>query len=261
MVSPLPGINIAFNITNFPTGIGNGLVSVLGAAGPQNNAAPADLPETKLASSLFDTTKSSTQLPNAERRYVLDNTNTTINNNPMGSFIFRFGFRNTSASDINRLRFRVDNLSVPCGQPSPAAATALVGSGNARNLSQTSPNCQGTDNKTAVLKMLNMPTEFVAPENGSPSIVRGSVIEDTDGTQMAPNGGGVNNSLVRTGAEPGSLTGEFTTVVPGGSPGPKFFIGFRMGVVKGGSFRFLFQPEGSSGTPLPSPTVSPEISK
>ncbi|HKO97004.1 MAG TPA: Ig-like domain-containing protein [Pyrinomonadaceae bacterium] len=259
MVSPVPGINIAFSITNFATGLGNGLVSVLGAAGPQNNAAPADLPETRLQSSLFDLTKTSTQLPNAERRYVIDNTNTTINNNPIGSFIFRFGFRNTSTStDINRLRFRVDNLSVPCGQASPAPATAVVGSGNARNLSQTAPNCQGTDNKTAVLKMLNLATELVSPENGPAAIVRGSVIEDTnEGTQLAPNGGGVNNSLVRTGSEPGSLTGEFTTVVPAGSPGPKFFIGFRMGVVKGGSFRFLFQPEGSSGTPEPSPTVAP----
>ncbi len=259
MVSPVPGINIAFNITNFATGATNGLVSVLGAAGPQNNAAPADLPETQLQSSLFDPTRTSAQLPNAERRYVLDNTYTTINNNPMGSFIFRFGFRNMSAgSDINRLRFRVDNLSVPCGQPSPSPATALVGSGNARNLSQTAPNCQGTDNKTAVLKMLNMATELVAPEIGPASIVRGSVIEDAGkGDQLAPNGGGVNNSLVRTGPEQGSLTGEFTTVVPAGSPGPRFFIGFRMGVVKGGSFRFLFQPEGSSETPLPSPTVAP----
>ncbi|HKO99492.1 MAG TPA: choice-of-anchor Q domain-containing protein [Pyrinomonadaceae bacterium] len=256
MVSPVPGVNIAFNITNFPTGLTPGLVSVLGAAGPQNNAAPADLPETRLQSSLFDLTKTSTQLPNAERRYVIDTANTIINNNPMGSFIFRFGFRNTSASTaINRLRFRIDNLTVPCGQVAPAPAAAVPGSGNARNLHQTSPNCQGTDAKTAVLKMLNMPTELVAPENGPVQTVRGSVIEDTDGTKLAPNGGGVNNSLVRTGTTQGSLTGEFTTVVPAGSPGPKFYIGFRMGVVKGGSFRFLFQPEGSSTAPVPLPTV------
>ncbi len=256
MVSPVPGTNIAFNITNFPTGLTPGLVSVLGAAGPQNNAAPADLPETRLQSSLFDLTKTSTQLPNAERRYVIDTTNTIINNNPMGSFIFRFGFRNTSAAiAINRLRFRVDNLSVPCGQASPAPAAATVGSGNARNLHQTAPDCQGSDNKTAVLKMLNMPTELVAPESGPVQTVRGSVIEDTDGTKLAPNGGGINNSLVRTGTTQGSLTGEFTTVVPAGSPGPKFFIAFRMGVVRGGSFRFLFQPEGSSTAAVPLPTV------
>ncbi|HUC20762.1 MAG TPA: hypothetical protein VMR98_04690, partial [Candidatus Polarisedimenticolaceae bacterium] len=256
MVSPTPGINIAFTITNFPTGVTNGLVSVLGAAGPQNNAAPVDLAETRLQSSLFDPSRTSAQLPNAERRYVLDTTLTTINNNPMGSFIFRFGFRNMSAaSDINRLRFRIDNLSVLCGQTAPPAGTGVVGSGNAGNLHQTSPNCQGTDNKTAILKMLNMPTEFVAPENGPAVTVRGSVIEDTDGTKLAPNGGGVNNSLVRTGTAPGSLTGEFTTVVPAGGPGPRFYIGVRMGVVKGGSFRFLFQPEGSSTTPVPAPTV------
>ncbi|HKO99583.1 MAG TPA: S8 family serine peptidase [Pyrinomonadaceae bacterium] len=247
MVSPLPGINIAFNITNFPTGFTDGVVSVLGAAGPQNNAAPPDLGELQLQSSLFDSTRPFGQLPNAERRYVIDTTTTTRENNPMGYLILRFGFRNTSTTtDINHLRFRVDNLSVPCGQPSPPAGTGVVGSGSARNLSQTSPNCQGIDATTAVLKMLNWATELVSPENGPAEIVRGSVIEDTDGTKLAPNGGGVNTSLVRTGTTPGNMTGEFTTVVPAGSPGPKFFIGFRMGVVKGGRFRFLFQPEGSN---------------
>ncbi|HUC20832.1 MAG TPA: hypothetical protein VMR98_05055, partial [Candidatus Polarisedimenticolaceae bacterium] len=263
MVSPKPGINIAFNITNFPTGGTNGLVSVLGAAGPQNSNAPPDLPDPAvLQSRLFDSGRTLNQTPNAERRYVIDdggsgenagNMNTTIQvNNPLGSFIFRFGFRNISAEDINKLRFRVDQLAVPCGQASPSPATAVTGSGNARNLSTTSPNCQGTDNQTAVLKVLNMPTEVVSRESvpaGTPETVRGSVIEDTGnfpgGVELAPNGGGINNSLVRTGSAQGSFTGEYSIVVPAG--GPYFYIGFRFGVVRGGSFKFIIQPEGLPG--------------
>jgi hypothetical protein len=95
-----------------------------------------------------------------------------------------------------------------------------------------------------------MPTEVVARESTPsdlPETVRGSVIEDTDrltgGVELAPNGGGINNSLVRTGTAQGSFTGEYTTVVPSG-PGPYFYIGFRFGVVKGGSFKFIIQPEG-----------------
>ncbi len=264
MVAPKPGINIAFNITNFPTGGTNGLVSVLGAAGPQNRNAPPDLPDPGvLQSRLFDSGRTLNQLPNAERRYVIDNggspenagnMNTTIQaNNPLGSFIFRFGFRNVSSETLQQLRFRVDQLAVPCGQASPSPATAVTGSGNARNLSQTSPNCQGSDTQTAVLKVLNMPTELVSRESvpsDPPETVRGSVIEDSGnfpgGIEMAPNGGGINNSLVRTGTAQGSFIGEYSTVVP--AAGPYFYIGFRLGVVKGGSFKFIIQPEG-----LPSP--------
>jgi hypothetical protein len=107
-----------------------------------------------------------------------------------------------------------------------------------------------------VLKVLNMPTELVARESvpaGTPETVRGSVIEDTGnfpgGSELAPNGGGINNSLVRTGTTQGSFTGEYSTVVPAG--GPNFFIAFRFGVVKGGSFKFIIQPEG-----LPSPIAA-----
>ena len=247
MVSPLPAKNIAFTITSFAAGSIIGVESVLGAAGPQNNAAPPDLSEIHLQSSLFDSTIPPGDPPNAERSYLIDTTTTTMENNPLGTYILRFGFRNTSTTtDINRLRFRVDNLSVPCGRPSLPAGTEVVGSGNARNLRQMSPNCQGSDAATAVLKMLNLATALVSPQNGPAETVRGSVIEDIDGTQLAPKGGGINTSLVRTGTTPGSMTGEFTTVVPAGGPGAKFFIAFRMGVVKGGDFRFIFQPEGSS---------------
>ncbi len=266
MVAPKPGINIAFNITNFPTGGTNGLVSVLGAAGPQNRNAPPDLPDPGvLQSRLFDSGRTLNQLPNAERRYVIDNggspenagnMNTTIQaNNPLGSFIFRFGFRNVSSETLNQLRFRVDQLAVPCGQASPSPAVAVTGSGNARNLSQTSPNCQGSDTQTAVLKVLNMPTELVEREStpGTAETVRGSLIEDTGnspgGVELAPNGGGINNSLVRTGTAQGSLTGEYSTVVP--ADGPYFYMAFRLGVVKGGSFKFIIQPEG-----LPSPIAA-----
>lgn len=280
MVAPKPGINIALAITAFPPGA-SGLVSVLGAAGPHNNVAPVDLGDPgPIVSRLFDIGRTKNQLPNAERRYVIDNSGTTVNagnmattvqgNDPMGSFILRYGFRNASTTAaITRLRFRIDQLAVPCG---PSAT--LVGSGEARNLAQTAPNCQGAEFATAVLKMLNMPTELVARETTDPlspatDTVRGNVIEDTlrdrsgiGGAETAPNGGGINNSFVRTGSTQGSLVGEFATTVPvSGSPvvaGNYFYIAFRMGVVKGGSFRFIFQPEGSSGViPAPAPAVTP----
>jgi len=57
---------------------------------------------------------------------------------------------------------------------------------------------------------------------------------------------GINNNLVRTGTTQGSFTGEYSTVVPAG--GPYFFMAFRLGVVRGGTFKFIIQPEG-----LPSP--------
>jgi hypothetical protein len=277
MVAPDPGINIAFNITNFPTGVTNGLTSVLGAAGPLNQAGGTDLPESSLLSRNFDAGKTFTQLPNAERRYVIDNTNTGVNagnmattiqqNNPMGSYLFRFGFRNVSTSTaITRLRVRIDQLAVPCGQASPSPSAAITGSAEARNLHQTAPNCQGAETRTAVLKMLNMPTELVAREtpgtDPATDIVRGSVIEDVaGGDQMAYHGGGINNSVVRTGSGQGSLIGEYTTTIsPSSSPATPsnfFYMAFRMGVVKGGSFRFIFQPEGATGTATPNPQVTP----
>ncbi len=279
MVAPDPGINIAFNITNFPTGVTNGLTSVLGAAGPLNQQGGADFPESVLVSRTFDSGKTFTQLPNAERRYVIDNQTTPVNagnmattvqaNNPIGSYIFRFGFRSTATSGtaIDKFRVRIDQLAVPCGQASPTAATALTGSGEARNLHQTAPNCQGAETRTAVLKMLNMPTELVAREtnnadNPATGIVRGSVIEDAaGGNQMAYNGGGINNSVVRTGAAQGSLVGEYATAIPnsvGTAESNNFYMAFRMGVVRGGTFRFIFQPEGTKGNFTPAaPTVTP----
>lgn len=288
MVAPKPGINIAFTITSFATALTNGLTSVLGAAGPLNQAGGADLPESSLQSRLFDLGRALNQAPNAERRYVIDHAGTTVNagnmattvqnNNPMGSFLFRFGFRNTATTGaaIDRLRFRIDQLAVPCGQASPSPSQAITGSAEARNMSQAAPNCQGAETRTAVLKVLNMPTELVAREttgvpagNADPAtqVVRGSVIEDTSrapaGSDMAPNGGGINNSVVRTGTAVGSLAGEYITTVPnsatsGGSSSDFFFMGFRMGVVKGGGFRFIIQPEGARGTPVPAaPTVTP----
>lgn len=285
MVAPKPGINIAFNITGFPTGTTNGLTSVLGSAGPLNQQGGVDLPESVLVSRNFDAGKTFTQLPNAERRYVIDNSGTPVNagnmattiqaNNPQGSYIFRFGFRSTATtgSAIDRLRVRIDQLAVPCGQASPSPSQAITGSAEARNLAQTAPNCQGAETRTAVLKMLNMPTELVAREtpgtDPTTDIVRGSVIEDTSrlaptaGNETAPNGGGINNSVVRTGIAQGSLQGEYLTTVPnstGSAPftSSYFYMSFRMGVVRGGSFRFIFQPEGAKGAFAPAaPTVTP----
>lgn len=294
MVAPKPAINIAANNTNFSSGTTFGLVSVLGAAGPHNNVAPPDLLEGTgggVVSRTFDLSRPFNQLPNAERRYVIDNAGTTVNagnmattvqgNNPLGSYLFRFGFRNGSTvTAIGRLRFRIDQLSVPCGSTGTSTASASPGSAEARNLHQTAPNCQGTETtRTAVLKMLNMPTELVARENAgtdtATQIVRGTVIEDTSNTQTLPfpappaagaetaiNGGGINNSVVRTGSTQGSLVGEFVTSVPASAATPTaadfFYIAFRMGVVKGGSFRFIFQPEGAAGGGAPpAPFVTP----
>jgi hypothetical protein len=280
MVAPDPGINIAFNITNFPTGLTNGVTSVLGSAGPLNQQGGADIPESVLLSRNFDTGKTFTQLPNAERRYVIDNQTTPANagnmattqqyNNPIGSYIFRFGFRSTATTGtaIDKFRVRIDQLAVPCGAGTPSAASALTGSGEARNLHQTAPNCQGAETRTAVLKILNMPTELVAREtndvnNPATSTVRGSVIEDAaGGNQTAYFGAGINNSVVRTGTAQGSLIGEYTTAIPNSSSpaveSNNFYMAFRMGVVRGGTFRFIFQPEGTKGNFAPAaPTVVP----
>jgi hypothetical protein len=279
MVAPDPGINIAFNITNFPTGLTNGLTSVLGSAGPLNIQGGIDFPETVLASRLFDTGRAGNQLPNAERRYVIDNQTTPANagnmattqqyNNPIGSFILRFGFRSTATAGtaIDKFRVRIDELAVPCGAGTPATASATPGTAEARNLHQTAPSCQGLGTqRTAVLKVLNMPSELVAREtndanNPATGTVRGSVIEDAaGGNQTAYFGGGINNSVVRTGTAQGSLTGEYTTAIANSSiptvESNNFYMAFRFGVVKGGSFRFVLQPEGTKGSTA-APTVTP----
>lgn len=272
-VAPRTGNNIAINITAFPTGVTNGLVSVLGAAFPHNKSAPRDaIDPDMLAGGLFDTAVGQLAGPNAERRWAIDNSfgggqdfNSTItNNNKLGSLILRFKFTMNLSNILHYLRFSIDNLPVPCGaSPGTATPSATVGSGNARNLNQTAPNCQGSDNFNAVVNLLNMPTETVAQSGGALKVVRGSVIEDlsapnpspTPGTAMAPNGGGINNKLVRTTAPMGSINGEFfdigpATATPSEANGGIFFMAFRFGVYKSGTARFLIMPEGTPATPV-----------
>ena len=179
------------------------------------------------------------------------------------------------ANPLHYLRFSIDNLPVPCGAvPGTATPGATVGSGNARNLNQTAPNCQGSDNFTAVVNLLNMPTETVAQSGGLLKVVRGSVIEDlsapnpspTPGTAMAPNGGGINNKLVRTTSPMGSINGEFFDIgtglssgsaTPSEANGGVFFMAFRFGVYKSGAARFLIMPEGTPATPVVPFVVNP----
>ena len=199
MVAPRTGNNIAINVTAFPTGLTNGLVSVLGAAFPHNKSAPRDaIDPDMLAGSLFDTAVGQLAGPNAERRWAIDNSfgggqdfNSTItNNNKLGSLILRFKFTMNIANPLHYLRFSIDNLPVPCGAvPGTATPSATVGSGNARNLNQTAPNCQGSDNFTAVVNLLNMPTETVAQSGGALKVVRGSVIEDLSAPNPSPTPG------------------------------------------------------------------------
>ena len=288
MVAPRTGNNIAINVTAFPTGVTNGLVSVLGAAFPHNKSAPRDaIDPDMLAGALFDTAVGQLAGPNAERRWAIDNSfgggqdfNSTItNNNKLGSLILRFKFTMNIANPLHYLRFSIDNLPVPCGAvPGTATPGATVGSGNARNLNQTAPNCQGSDSFTAVVNLLNMPTETVAQSGGALKVVRGSAIEDlsapnpigtppgTAGTAMAPNGGGINNKLVRTTSPMGSINGEFFDIgtglssgsaTPSETNGGVFFMAFRFGVYKSGGARFLIMPEGTPATPVVPLVVNP----
>ena len=297
LVAPRPGLNMGVDITSFAQGPGPaaGLVSVLGAAFPHNLSAPIDaLDSSILGGGVFDPNKTILQGPNAERRWAIDNSfgggqdfnNTITANNPLGSLILRFSFTyNGPDPFLNYLRFSIDNAPVPCGAGAPSPGAVTPGSGNARNLQQANPNfpnkCTGSDAFTAVLKLLNMPTEQVAQgdtSSGTSRRVRGTVIEDISntptpaapvpgapGTWMAPNGGGINNKLVMTTNDPvGSLTGQFGNLgiagigsgaTPSVGSGGVFFVAFRLGVVKSGKATFLVMPEGTPATPTPTPLV------
>ncbi len=80
---------------------------------------------------------------------------------------------------------------------------------------------------------------------------------------MAPNGGGINNKLVRTTAPMGSINGEFFDIGPGVVATPSeanggvFFMAFRFGVYKSGGARFLIMPEGTPATPIVPLVVNP----
>ena len=252
LVAPTASTNMGLQVTGVL-----GVTAVLGAAGPQNSNAPADMPRTQFTQAPFD---GSNQLgaPNAERIYALDPSIANSDNNPLGTFTLRLRYTNNSGKPITPIRFRIDNLSTLCG-PHQAA---LIGTAKARNLSATA-DC-GVDGFSAILKVVNSSPEVVMDSTGIEQTVLGTVMEDLSvGAPPAPGplsplGGGIDNTLIVARPEPGSTgdgvnggTGFFNGISFASPPANVFRVRFKFGVVKTGRFILLVTPQAKFGpTPL-----------
>lgn len=252
LVAPNASTNMGLQVTGVL-----GVTAVLGAAGPQNSNAPADMPRTQFTQAPFD---GSNQLgaPNAERIYALDPSIANSDNNPLGTFTLRLRFTNNSAKPITPIRFRIDNLSTLCGPHQ----SALVGTANAKNLSST-PDCGGAG-FSAILKVVNSAPEVVMDSTGIEQTVLGTVMEDLSvGAPPAPGplspfGGGIDNTLIVARPEPDSTgdgvnggRGFFNGISFASPPANVFRVRFKFGVVKTGRFILLVTPQAKFGpTPL-----------
>ncbi|HYJ86395.1 MAG TPA: hypothetical protein VEW46_10085 [Pyrinomonadaceae bacterium] len=252
LVAPTAVSNMGILVTGV-----SGVTAVLGAAGPQNSTAPADMPRTQFTQAPFD---GDNQLgaPNAERIYALDPSIANTANDPLGTFILRLRFTNNSGKPITPIRFRIDNLATLCGPHQ----SALVGTANAKNLS-TTPDCGGAG-FSAILKVVNSAHELVMDSSGTMRTVLGTIMEDLSAGAppapgpLSPFGGGIDNTLITARPEEGSTgdgvnggRGFFNGISFASPPANVFRVRFKFGVVKTGRFILLVTPQAKFGpTPL-----------
>ena len=149
---------------------------------------------------------------NAERRYSQDASIQGAANDPLGVLILRFRLTNNTIGALRGGRFRLNDMSLPCGSQSYAAQgsvgafgqTTTVGTQAARNLRgpdpsitpilTPTPTCgtaeppDGSDSNatTAIFKGLNQVGEFVVDSTFTQQNVWGSVIEDVSVPSTAP---------------------------------------------------------------------------
>jgi Concanavalin A-like lectin/glucanases superfamily/Calx-beta domain len=188
-----------------------GVLSVLGAPGPENCGCNPQNPSTNSVSptqrnatikaSLIEPQALSTSAPNRVRV-----PNATGPNAPLGTLELRRRFKNNTGQPVTRLRFRVVDVTT-LNTPNPGGTQADVRWLNSNDIQVTTS-----------LGMLT---------------VRGTLVE----SPPQPNGGGLNT------------TG--TVAVASIAPGATVDVRFVLGVAASGRFRFLVNVEAANGAVVP----------
>jgi hypothetical protein len=258
----------SFNVGLTLSGVSN-VRSVLGAAGihscagtagvstaaanncnsvSQTNGSPPVIGNTLVVLNVFDpncgSLLSCPGFANAERRYSQDASIAGAGNDPLGVLILRFRVTNNTITPLGGGRFRINDMSIPCGgqtynsqaQPGAFGQLTTVGTQAARNLRgpdnsitpilTPTPTCGTSDSgdgsdgvsaATAIFKGLNQVGEYVVDSTLTQQNVWGTVIEDTSVTPAAgtftpapgvhsPFGAGSDSSYVLQTTTVGGLT-------------------------------------------------------
>ncbi len=182
----------------------SGITPKLGAPGPQNLASPLRRDDSGVGLPLLDGTVSSAAVPNRDRDFIPAGATA-----PNGTLYVRRRVQNSTASTLTKLRFRVVEYTTGPTPPVGTADLRLV----------TSP--------AVTISNVNDPTTCAS--TGTPTTtpctvtVRSTVLE----TPPSQSQGGGYNSTV-------------SVSIPGGlASGASVDVNFALGVVQGGSFRFL----------------------
>jgi uncharacterized repeat protein (TIGR01451 family) len=181
----------------------SGVPQKLGAPGPQNLASPLRRDDSGVGLPLLDGTVSSASMPNRERDFTPNGSTA-----PNGTLYVRRRVQNSTGSTLTKLRFRVVEFTTGPTTPTGIADLRLV----------TSP---------TVTLSVNDPTTCAStgtPTTAPCTVTAQSTVLETPPTQS--QGGGYNSTV--------------TVAIPGGlASGASVDVNFALGVVQGGSFRFL----------------------
>jgi hypothetical protein len=167
----------------------SGLVSILGAPGPENSSSPRKVDPT-FPDSLIDPGQSSSAAPNRTRDL------TPVTNGANGTLTIRRAFTNNTMTTVTRLRFRIVDFTT-----------------------FNSPNVHGGAQQ-ADLRALNSGSTVVTV-NGNPVTVEGTTVETPP---AQPNGGGLNTSMGRS-LVAGTIIN--TSIAPGQTINVQFVFGVQ----------------------------------
>jgi uncharacterized repeat protein (TIGR01451 family) len=183
----------------------SGIQQRLGAPGPENLASPIRRDDSGVILPLLDATKSSSAAPNRERFFTPLDPVTS----PQGTLVVRRRVQNTTASTLTKLRFRIIELTT--------GPTPPVGTADLRMITSTA------------VTISNVTDAATCASTGTPTTTPCTVTAQGVTLETPPNqpqGGGYNSTV--------SLS------IPGGlAPNASMDVNFVLGVVQGGTFRFL----------------------
>jgi len=187
------------------TALVGGTPAILGAPGPQDSLSPLQNNAFIKASIIDPNCAGVSSNPNSACAFV--RIGTPVPNGSLGTLSLRRRFRNNQSVPVNRLRFRIVNI------------TTL---GN--NTSEE------TD-----LRALDSTDTAVPDSNGFPVFLAGTQVEMPP---VQPNGGALNSSMNVGFINPGQ------TIAPGGFVDVQFLLGVNQ---RNGRFRFLVNIEAANG--------------
>ena len=180
---------------------------LLGAPGPENLSSPLQR-NAQIKASLIDPQSLSSASPNRVRN------STPVTNGQFGTLKIRRRFTNLTNGTINRLRFRVVDIT-----------------------NRNSPNPGGTQADLRVVPSTTADFNVTLSDGLTVVPVKGTQVEQAGGQLAQPNGGGLNSSIV---------TISMATPLP---VGEAVNIEFNLGVQQNGLFRFFVNVEALSSAP------------